>query len=79
MAKQYLTHRRVNFSAGVKIGACQRVERCFPARFPPECISERDAHVGVLVDRNGGRRKILPEKVVNIRVFRGGCGFCEAL
>ena len=46
---------------------------CLPARCPSEGRLERDAPVGVLVDRNGGCRKILPE---------AGCfdgGFCEAL
>ena len=49
------------------------VEWCLSARCPLEGRLERDALVGVvLVGRNGGSRKILPE---------AGCsdgGFCEA-
>ena len=54
------------------------VERCFPTRLPSECRSERDASVGVLVCWNGGCWKISPKKVAGSKVFRGGCGFCEA-
>ena len=49
------TRRRMNFSVELKIGTCQCVERCFLARLPPKCRSERDAPVGVLIGRNGGR------------------------
>ena len=62
--------RHVNFSAGLNISACRPVERCFLMRLPSECRSERDAPVGMLVDRNGGRRKVSPEKVACCRVFR---------
>ena len=44
--------------------------RCFLVRLPPEGRSERGAHVGVLVGRNGGRWKISQEKVAGDKVFR---------
>ena len=49
------------------------MERCFSARFPSEDRSEGDAPIGVLVGRNGGRRKILSKKV-----FDSSYGFREA-
>ena len=45
-------------STGLKIGACGRVGRYFPARLPPEGRSKRGAPIGVLFGRNGGHRKI---------------------
>ena len=69
VAKQWLMCRRVNFSVGLEIGACGHVGRCFPTRLPLEGRLERGASVGVLVSRNGGCGKILPEKVVGGRVF----------
>ena len=54
--------------------AKQCLTRCmgkyFLARLPPKGRSKRDASVGVLVSRNGGHRKILPEKVDGGRVFQ---------
>ena len=44
--------------------------RCFPERLPPEGRSQRGTPVGVLIDRNGRRRKISSKKVAGGRVFR---------
>ena len=63
-ASHVATCRRVHFSIGLKICACQCVEKCFSARLPSEGRSERDAHVGELVGR-----KISSEKDVGDRVF----------
>ena len=68
-ASSSATRRLVNFSARLKIGACGCMRRYFSARLPPEGRLER-APIGVLVGQNGGRRKILPKKVVNGRVFQ---------
>ena len=54
------TRRPMNFGAGLEIGACQHVVRCFPTRLPSEDRSERDAPVGVLVVWNEGPWKKLP-------------------
>ena len=64
----------MNFNTELKIGMCRCVERCFPTKLPPECRSERDTPVGVLVDQNGDRRK----KLSAVRCSDDGCGFCEA-
>ena len=39
----------------------RRVKKYFPMRLPPKYRSERDAHVAVLINRNGGCQKILLE------------------
>ena len=70
MTKQCLTRRHENFNTGLKIDMYRHLERCFPFSLPPKCRSNRDAPVGMLVDRNGGRRKISLEKVVDCRVFQ---------
>ena len=60
MAKQYLTRRQApacEFQCRTKDW---HVERCFLARLPPECRSERAALVSALVGQNGGHRKKLP-------------------
>ena len=44
--------------------------RYFSTRLPSEGRSKRGAPVSVLVGWNGGRQKILWEKVVGGRVFR---------
>ena len=73
MAKQCFTCQRVNFSVGLEIGACWRMEKYFSARLPPEGRLERDAHVGVLVDWNGGCRK----KLQVARYSGDDCGLCD--
>ena len=70
--------RRVNFSPGPEIGACGRVGMYFSARLPPEGRSEGGASIGVLFDRNGGRRKISPVKFAGSKVFQRWFGFYEA-
>ena len=40
MAKQCLMRRCVNFSAGLEINVCRRLEKYFPAKLPPEGRSE---------------------------------------
>ena len=74
VAKQCLKHQRTNFSVGLEIDACRRVEKCFPTRLLPEGRSERDALVGVLIIWNGGCRK----KLSATGCSDGGCGFREA-
>ena len=56
----------------------RHVGRYFPARLPSKGRSEGGAPIGVLFNRNGGRRKISPVKVVDDKVFRRWFGFCEA-
>ena len=70
MAKQCLTHRHVSAHEFQRQIGDRRMGRCFWARLPSEGRSERGALVGVLVGRNGGRQKILSEKVADDRVFR---------
>ena len=72
------TRRCVNFSTGSEIGACGCVGRYFPARFPSKGRSEGEAPVGVLLGRNGGRRKISLVKFASGKVLRRWFGFCEA-
>ena len=48
----------------------RRVCSCFPARLPLEGRSEGVTSVGVLFDRNGGRRKISSVKVAGGKVLR---------
>ena len=69
MAKQCIMPRRVNFSIGPEIGTCGQMGRYFPARLLSKGRSERGAPIGVFVGRNGGRRKILPKKVVGGSLF----------
>ena len=72
------TSRRVNFSAGSEIGACEHMRSYFQARLPPKGRSERGTPVCELFDRNGGRWKISPIKVVGGKVLRRWFGLCEA-
>ena len=64
-------HRRVNFSAGLEIGSFGRLGKYFSARLPSEGRSKRGALVDVLVDRNGGCRKIS----LAAEYSDGDCGF----
>ena len=52
MARQYLTSCHAPMCEFQRRIEDRRVERCFPVRLPPECRSERDAPVGVLIGRN---------------------------
>ena len=67
----------MNFSAKSEIGACGRVRRYFSTRLPSEGRSEGGAPIGVLFDRNGGRRKILSIKVACDKMFRRWFGFVK--
>ena len=75
MAKQCLTRRHVLAREFQRRTRDRRVEKYFLARLPPEGRSERDTLVGVLVGRNGDRRK----KLSTTGYFVNECGFYEAL
>ena len=70
MAKQCLTLCHTLTREFQRWAEDQRMEKYVLTRLPLEDRSERDTPVGVLIGRNGSRRKILLEKVYGGRVFR---------
>ena len=75
MAKQCLTRRHTPTREFQRQTGDRRVEKYFQARLPPKGRSEKDTLVAILVGRNGGHRKISPEKVPAARYSDGGYGF----
>ena len=77
MAKQCLTRRHTPAREFQRWTRDRCVGRYFLTRLPPEGRSERGALVGVLVDQNGGCRKILSKKLSVAEYFDDGCGLLE--
>ena len=77
MAKQYLTRHHVPAREFLHRTEDRRMKRCFPTRLPPECRSERDALVGVLVAGMKVTKKSRRKKLPTTRCSNNGCGFYE--